>query len=194
MPLDCLHMTTLEIAHSLQEPEIESLLTVLGHKVAEITDYTFSHRARLVKPLLSYDNQALALSFLPASSSKYPGDKSDEYTYHHLRRDIYELSKGTGVNIASRYTVPSAHLTIARFVTKQGSEEHRSDRSTEPLDTVKWIQHLERINAWLQEEYWSENSVDGKGCWVVGEEKGLDCRKGTVWYGGGTSVRVGRGF
>jgi hypothetical protein len=28
----------------------------------------------------------------------------------------------------------------------------------------------------------------------VGEERGLDFRKGTLWYGGGETVRLGVGF
>lgn len=163
-------------------------------KIPEITDYTFSHRAKLVKPLLSYDNQAVALSFLPASekgSHKQLPHDSDEYTYHHLRRDLYNLSESAGIDVASRYTVPSAHLTIARFMTRPESENAKLSHSS---NAAEWTQHLEEINAWLREEYWADNSADGRGEWVVGDEKGLDCRKGTLWYGGGTSVRVGRGF
>jgi hypothetical protein len=28
----------------------------------------------------------------------------------------------------------------------------------------------------------------------VGQEKGLDCRQGTLWYGGGETIRIGKGF
>lgn len=185
MPLDCLHMTTLEVAHSLTELDIESLVAILGSRISEITNYTYSHRARLLKPLLSYDSQAVALSFLPASNC------SDEYTYHHLRRDLFSLCKSSGLDVASRYTVPSAHLTIARFTSKV---ENIDRKNAQPSGMEKWVRHLEEINTWLKIEYWAENRVEGRGEWIVGNEKGLDCRKGTLWYGGGTSVYVGQGF
>ena len=198
MPLECLHMTTLELAHSLKEPEIEQLVAAIESKIPEITDYTLSHRAKLVKPLLSYDNQAVALSFLPASDTSYqkrPPHDFDEFTYHHLRRDLYNLCESTGVHVASRYTVPSAHLTIARYMTQPETGKYKNAKLSESSDAaVEWIEQLEKINAWLEKDYWAENSADGLGEWIVGDEVGLDCRKGTLWYGGGTSVRVGRGF
>lgn len=60
----------------------------------------------------------------------------------------------------------------------------------------KLVERIEEVNAWLEREYWpreGERVKDG-GEWVVGEEKGLDCRKGTLWYGGGETVRLGKGF
>jgi len=49
-----------------------------------MTDYTLTHRARLIKPMLSYDGAALALSFLPAAgeglstTSKSPSEEHGE--------------------------------------------------------------------------------------------------------------------
>lgn len=61
-----------------------------------------------------------------------------------------------------------------------------------------WIEKIEGLNAWLEEEWWPKEG-DGGGRdegkeWLVGMEKGLDCREGTLWYGGGETVRLGRGF
>lgn len=53
-----------------------------------------------------------------------------------------------------------------------------------------WIEEIERINKWLQEKFWSRDGLR----WIVGEEKGLDCRKGALWYGGGETVYLGQGF
>lgn len=200
MPPECLHMTVLEITHSKTKTDIEGLIPRLATKTTEICDYTLNHRARLVKPMLSYDDSAVALSFVPATAEDdiYKNDviTDDSYTYHHLRRDIYRLIKESGIDVASRYTVPSAHLTIARFV---GQDDFCQAGDHGALDMTKmtlWIQRLEGINAWLLENYWPESSK-GKsagGQWIVGDEKGLDFRKGPLWYGGGETVYLGRGF
>ena len=200
MPLENLHMTVLEVNHSLTEPEIEELVTTLESKVSEITDFTLDHHARLVKPMLGYDGAATALGFLPAAGESTYGNRSgreDRYTYHHLRRDVYNLSASTGVKIASRYTVPSSHLTIGRFITKNdfAATEHGRENSS-PAKMAKWIRTIEDTNRWLQDEYWPNvhGMTNEDGQWIIGQEKGLDCRMGTLWYGGGKSVRLGQGF
>ena len=193
MPLDCLHLTALEIAHSLTRDEIQEFVDTMQSKIPEITNYTLDHRARLVKPMLSYDGAAVALSFLPAAGEGLapPGDS---YTYHHLRRDLYGLCTSTGVKVASRYTVPSSHLTLARFITREGGE--RGDPECDRVDMKAWVETLDATNLWLREKYWSRDGLVVKegGEWTVGQEKGLDCRKGTLWYGGGETVRLGQGF
>ena len=196
MPLECLHMTVLEITHSKTAAEIEQLVNTMQGRVPEIADYTYSHRARLVKPMLSYDAAAIALSFLPAAGEGLPEDKAadaDTYTYHHLRRDMYGLCKSTGVEVASRYVVPSSHLTIARFVTQQ----HILSKDGKGVDQGKvevLVQKLEEINADLQSKYWSGDGLISDGSWTVGEEKGLDYRRGSLWYGGGHTHHVGKGL
>ncbi|KAH6722534.1 RNA ligase/cyclic nucleotide phosphodiesterase [Leptodontidium sp. MPI-SDFR-AT-0119] len=206
MPVPNLHLTALELTHSLTAPQITAIIQDLGSEAAEkITDYTYTHRPRLIKPMLSYDGAALALSFLPgageglpstspsSSSSSSSSDsssrtkKDDEYTYHHLRRDLFNIASGTGVTVDSRYVVPSSHITVGRFLTQ---EDHAS-----PEKMVRFIELIEEINGWLEKEYWpigDERRVEGE--WIVGQERGLDFRKGTLWYGGGETVRLGRGF
>ncbi|KUJ11831.1 uncharacterized protein LY89DRAFT_688331 [Mollisia scopiformis] len=198
MPLQNLHLTALEITHSLTEPEIETIVSQLGQPVIRsMTDYTYSHRARLIKPMISYDGAALALSFLPASGEGLPSKESsnldertreeDSFTYHHLRRDLFNIAK-EAVHINSRYVVPSSHITVGRFLTQD-------DHDT-PGKMELFIREIEDINAWLQEAYWPENGGDRieDGEWIVGQEKGLDFRHGTLWYGGGTTIRLGKGF
>ena len=201
MPLDNLHMTALEITHSLTKEEIQKLLDPLLPNISEITDYTLGHRARLVKPMLSYDSAAIALSFLPAAGEGLHDGRTlpdDKYTYHHLRRDLYEICMKGGVTIASRYTVPSAHLTIGRFVTQEDVSKADQAGSSEPdpHKLERWIKAIEHINSWLRNEYWPASSgiIGTGGEWIVGKERGLDCRKGTLWYGGGETVRLGKGF
>ena len=88
MPLECLHMTVLEIAHSRSKAEIEYMVEIMAEKIPEITDFTYSHRARLVKPIISYDAAAIALSFLPAAGEPSSGNREttdDAYMLYHPR-------------------------------------------------------------------------------------------------------------
>jgi len=200
MPQDNLHMTALEITHSLTAPEITALVAKLQVSAEKITDYPYTHRARLVKPCVTYDAQALALSFLPAAGEglvDYGATRTggDKYSYHHLRRDLYALATRAGVIVASRYVVPSSHLTIGRFI--RGEEFLRSDGSIDGTKIEALVKTIEKVNQWLEEEYWPKASEDGikeGGEWIVGQEKGLDFRAGTLWYGGGETVRLGKGF
>ena len=196
MPLQCLHMTTLEITHSLTAPEIEALVHTILPKSEEITNYTRSHQARLVKPMLSYDASAIAISFLPAAGEG-TGDHNDTYTYHHLRRDVYNLSSSTGVEITSRYTVPSSHLTIARFIEKNSFVRKEGENLVhDPAKLRTFIDKIEGVNEWLKASYWPKDgrTVPAGGEWIVGQEQGFDFRKGTLWYGGGETIRLGKGF
>ena len=196
MPIDCLHMTVLEITHSKTEAEIQHIVDSMDGRIPEIADFTYDHRARLVKPMLSYDAAAIALSFLPAAGEGVPEVKAaddDTYTYHHLRRDLYGLCTSAGVEVASRYVVPSSHLTIARFVTQRDiSSEDGSGIDHRKIEGL--VGKLEEINAELRSKYWSEGTLTGEGSWVVGEEKGLVNRRGTIWYGDGHSHYEGKGF
>jgi hypothetical protein len=203
MPLLNLHLTALEITFSLTGPQIDAIVSHLGPAtVAEMTDYTYSHRARLIKPMLSYDGAALALSFLPAageglfptpsatsqSTNQKREAEDDKYSYHHLRRDLFNIAKKTGISVDSRYVVPSSHITVGRFLTQ---DDHKDEGKMED-----WIKVIEDINQWLEDNYWPKEGgeVREDAQWIVGQEKGLDCRQGTLWYGGGKTVRLGKGF
>lgn len=185
-------MTVLEVTHSQKKAELLRLVDIMKSKIPSITDHTFSHRVRLVKPMLSYDAAAIALSFLPAAGeepSTTHDQSADSYTYHHLRRYIYGLCRSTGVDVASRYVVPSSHITIARFV-KQNDLNIADNGDIDRRKVEELIEKLTSINARLHFDQWSNHA----NSWQVGEEKGLVCRTGTVWYGGGQSVHEGRGF
>lgn len=217
MPLPNLHLTALEATHSRTAPEIEALVTSLLPTSQTIADLpsTPGHAARLIKPMLSFDTAALALSFVPAAGEAVPSSsssrtaKDDTFTYHHLRRELYSLIDAT-VPVDSRYVVPSAHLTIARFNTPNPFvAEDASDGN--PLDNIagtdmakrnQLIAKIDEINQWLQDEYWPRTQQDADGTvhevisrggeWIVGEEKGLDFRQGRLWYGGGETIYLGK--
>ncbi|KAI4088754.1 MAG: hypothetical protein LQ339_008654 [Xanthoria mediterranea] len=179
--------------------QIDEIVNTMSSRIAEITDYPLNHRARLVKPMLSYDTAAIALSFVPAAGESPPDERqssADNYTYHHLRRDLYGLSRSIGVEVASRYVVPSAHLTIARFVTPNDISISEKNETPDPLKVQKLLDWIEMINTELRDRYWPKDNqhIKAGGEWIVGQKKGLDCRKGTLWYGGGETVRLGKGF
>jgi hypothetical protein len=130
-------------------------------------------------PTLSYDASAIALSFLPSvpstSSSLAPP------TYRHYRRALYRLalsasdshsssSSSAGLPLPqSRYTVPSAHITLARFVQPVPQEciEHLVDGLDDVATRVR-------------------DEIQGSLKWTF--EHPVDARRGRVWYGGGEAV------
>lgn len=192
-------MTALEITHSLTSQEISALVEQIRPSMEKLTDYTYDHRARLIKPTISYDAQAMALSFLPAAGELGRNIEDDRYSYHHLRRDLYALASETGVKVASRYVVPSAHLTIARFIDAAEFEKQSMTGEVE-IDgdkVTRLVNVIEEINEWLEKEFWGgdeDGQLNNDGVWIVGEEKGLEFRQGTLWYGGGERIRLGKGF
>ncbi|KAG6009061.1 hypothetical protein E4U21_003393 [Claviceps maximensis] len=207
MPPHRMHMTVLEVAFCKTPEEIASLVSTLRPAIPAITSHTHLHRARLVKPTISYDTSAIAVSFLPASGEKVVSPppttpdvatqtitQGDGYTYHHLRRQVFDMVRGAGVEVGSRYQVPSAHITLGRFLDE-------ADHDT-PQKRERWIAAIDELNAWLEREVWAAEEGDEKGGdgaefigeWVVGQERGLDARNGTLWYGGGRTIMVGEGF
>ena len=202
MPLDNLHMTAMEVTHSKAELEIAHLVNILMPNCQAIADYPASLRPRLIKPMISYDSAALALSFVPACGEALSQSRrtanDDVYTYHHFRRDLHSLITEAGVQVGSRYVVPSAHLTVARFNSPNVFGGDSLDgKATQDIHQRKhWLHEIDMINKWLEAEYWpsDERSIMPGGEWIVGEEKGLDFRKGRLWYGGGETVYLGKGF
>lgn len=196
MKPESLHMTALEVTHSRTAAEIEDLVQQIGTHAGEIANFTYTHRARVVKPVVSFDAQALALSYLPADGEAGRSKEEDAYTYHHLRRDLFSLVQDkAGVKVDSRYVIPSAHLTIARFI--QTSDLEGVDGKVDQGKMKKLVDKIEEVNAWLEKEYWSKSAdseIREGGEWIVGQEKGLDYRKGTLWYGGGETLRLGKGY
>ncbi|KAL3463485.1 RNA ligase/cyclic nucleotide phosphodiesterase [Aspergillus heterothallicus] len=203
MPLDNLHITVLEVAHSLTEEEIDDLVHTLQSSTdptsSHIASYPTAHQCQLVKPMVSFDSAALALSFVPAAGDtsqnpsqlkSRPLDKSDSYSYHHLRGDIWDLVRQANIAVASRYMVPSAHVTIARFISQTGftAQDENGAEKVESARVKKFIETIAGINRKLEAEYWPrDGGVADGGEWVVGREP-LVIRRGRLWYGGGEDV------
>jgi vesicle-fusing ATPase len=198
MPRDNLHITVLEVTHSKTAPEIQGIVDKIRDKAPDMANYTLDHRARLIKPLIGFDASALALSFVPAAGEGlHSGRKleDDKYSYHHLRRDMFGLLRDAGVQIDSRYVVPSSHLTIARFINTEDLADKNGVHDASKMKA--FVDKIEEINGWLEKEFWPEHNNDTipeGGEFNVGQEAGLHCRMGTLWYGGGEEVHHGKGY
>lgn len=185
-----MHMTALEVTHSRTDSEIQHIISQAKDALPAIADFTYDHRARLIQPYLGFDSTAIALSYLPAAAGA-----SDDYTYHHLRRDLFAKCAEAGIDVQSRYVATSAHLTMARFINQKEFVKPGTDE-LDPEKVKKFIAVLEEINQWLEKIYWPTvtGSVPAGGEWLVGEDRGLTVREGQLWYGGGKSLHEGRGF
>ncbi|GAB1199855.1 hypothetical protein APSETT444_009214 [Aspergillus pseudonomiae] len=207
-PPDSLHITVMEMASGRTEADIEAFLTHLQESgtIPDLVDYTFHHRTRLVKPILSYDASAMALSFVPAAGEETAVgnqtycDEGDRYTYHHLRRDLFDRLTATGLLMKPRYIVPSAHVTIARFITHDRFIVEDSGPDGVPVvdqeRVAALVERIEQINGKLRQKYWPQENgpMSAKGEWIVGQGKGLELCKGRSYYGGGENVVTGKGF
>jgi vesicle-fusing ATPase len=201
MPIENLHMTAMEAVHSKTEAEIDHLVNILKPSCEPIADHPSIHRSRLIKPMLSFDAAAIALSFVPASGEVLPHGRTfedDKYTYHHFRRDLHTMITKAGVEVGSRYVVPSAHLTIARFNSPNvfGGDPLDPAPTMDMHSRKKWLNEIKLINDWLEVEFWpnAEGKILAGGEWIVGDEKGLDFRRGRLWYGGGETVYLGKEY
>ena len=179
MPRENLHITILEITHSKTAEEIEVLKTQIAGVANDVVNYPLQQgrKARLIKPMIGFDASALALSFVPAAGP------DDEFSYHHLRRDVFDVVTNAGVKVDSRYVVPSAHLTIGRFITRGDFANENGE--VHPKKMKAFVEKIEEVNQWLVSEYWQD---EVKGGWTVGEEDGVVLRWGRVWYGGGYTM------
>lgn len=176
-------------------PEVEEAVSFLEEKLSlpDLVNYTLTHRARLIRPVISYDATALALSFLPAAGERSEDQDStdDSYSYHHLRRDLCDVTSQSGRQFGSRYTVPSAHVTIARFAMPPGLDrEVEVNGLCERASRI--IAQIEGINQELQSDDWPRFGNPVEGEWRVGQGSGLHLSKGRTWYGQGINVHVGK--
>ncbi|KAJ5316104.1 hypothetical protein N7476_006411 [Penicillium atrosanguineum] len=197
MPAENLHMTTLEMVSGKKQPDVDEVTAFLqaNAPLQELVNYTLTHRARLGRPVVSYDASALALSFLPVfeDAGKMNEAVNDSYSYHHLRRDLYDRVTQSGCQIGARYCVPSAHITIARLVIPVGST-HEEELAALEGNVVKLVERLEDINQELRSNDWKRFGHPSRGEWTVGQEQGLELNKGVAWYGTGEKVLIGQGF
>ncbi|KAG5360802.1 hypothetical protein CJU89_3892 [Yarrowia sp. B02] len=157
MPPESLHLSILEVAHSVTEDTVLGLLQSLKPSIQALRNVP--QDVVLVKPLVCFDNSAVALTLVP--------DDHSVFTYTHYRAWLHRQVSQTGVQVESRYQVPSAHITIGRFT------------DTVCGDTVDaFVAAIDEINAKLE-----GNALE----WHIGEEREVEVRCGRIWYGGGWS-------
>jgi vesicle-fusing ATPase len=202
MPPSDSHATSLEVAFDRPESEILRVVEQIKPHALKFYEHTLQHPTRLIKPMISFDATALAISFVPAAGEEPVPEgrqaEDDQYTYHHFRRDLYNLCMKNGIKVESRYVNPSAHITIARFISGKDFNNGGtvSEGVIDPVKTRAFVHTIEELNAWLEAEYWPVVGEGGRsyikdgGEWIVGQSAstGLDLRHGTVWYGGGTPI------
>lgn len=111
----------------------------------------------LVKPLVCFDNSAVALTLVPHDQSIF--------TYTHYRAWLHQAVSETGVHVESRYQVPSAHITIGRFT--ETVNEETVDAFVAAIDSI------------------NEKLEGNKLEWHIGQEREVEVRCGRIWYGGG---------
>lgn len=193
-------MTTLEMLPARTLAEVNEFEKFLKEHapLQDILNYTLTHRARLIRPIVSYDASALALSFIPAvedTDDEVNGKVKHSYSYQHLRSDLYDVMTEAGCQLEARYTVPSAHVTIARFVRPVGWSENESEESSLFRKRAhELVATIEGINQELRSDDWKRFGNPSRGEWVVGQEQGLELMKGRSWYGKGESILIGEGF
>ncbi|KAJ5805997.1 Ribosomal protein L44e [Penicillium pulvis] len=183
-PQDSLHITTCELMNAKTRTEVDDMIAIFQQKLPleEIVNYTLTHSPRLVRPIVSYDATAVALSFVPAAET----DK-DLYTYHHLRRDLWDFVSESGCQLGARYIVPSAHVTIGRYAMPPGADQSK-ELDDLCVRVAGLIEKIEDINQELMSGYWKRFGSPSRGVWVVGQEQGMQLNQGRSWYGNGEVV------
>ncbi|KAI5478561.1 hypothetical protein MNV49_004820 [Pseudohyphozyma bogoriensis] len=169
-PPSQLHLTLLEVIHSQPSyAALEPLLTQITttNFLPTLSTIISASPAKLDSPKLGIDAGGLALTFLPSFDTTLQTSTKDDYTHHHLRRDIHATALDSSITPSARYAVPSAHVTVARFL-----------RPLEEKEVAELVGFVRGVNSRLEREELE---------WRVGEE-GWECKAGLVWYGEGDVV------
>lgn len=158
MPRDCLHMTALEIVHSEPEETIQPLLASLKPHITKLVHGALNDPPTLFRPKICFDAAALALTFIP--NPKKP------VSYTHYRAKLFDtVVNEAGIPVDSRYQVPSAHITIARFIDQVSPDKLKA-----------LLAKAEELNGLL-----AASDLE----WTIGDERPALVRSGRIWYGGG---------
>lgn len=191
-PQDCLHMTVIVVALSITPKELVDKTIKFKPCLKKLASIFHGQQIRLVKPKLSFNEGGVALSFVPAADEETQDSrtKTTDYTYLHLRRDIFALCSEKGVDAETQKGATACHITLARFITQ---EDHNRNGNPSQEAMASWVTGIEEINEMLAQKYWPhEGSVPPEsGSWVIDGRRSLDIRAGTIWYGGGQSLDLG---
>ncbi|KAF3479622.1 uncharacterized protein GIQ15_06598 [Arthroderma uncinatum] len=184
-----LHLSVIEISHRRPMAHLRSVYDQMGSGlVQELLDHPVTlnatdHRAaRLGRPILLFDGVGVAIAFVPLGT--------DQYTYHHLRRDLHSIALRSGITTDTCYTACMAHITLGRFVdTKNFFDSENAETALQRLKV--WMDTIQSMNEELKERYSTDEWE-----WTVGGEKGLELQMGMLKFGRATDAAemVGRRF
>jgi hypothetical protein len=163
MPASHLHMAMVELAHRHTLEYLHSISSALGAaRLQKMLDliHTLPNKPRLVSPRLSVDAMGVALTFLPCSAQTY--------TYHDLKAEMHGVALESGGEFDMCYTVPSAHVTLGRFV---GDEFFASREARQ-----EFVELVEKMN----EELGTGRAMED---WVLCEEGSLELQAGYLKFG-----------
>ena len=227
-PEENLHLTVFEVASGKTAKRVDELVNELARVPGEsegsgvldsLVEYpryraSMGQYAELGCPMVTFDSSGIALSFIPQIKGRKQhavgmpcvengGKKEEGYNYLELRADLHRvLSRNApSTPIEPRYSAPSAHITIARFINldtaldgdgaASGKENVPQHTQVELRRMVKsLVREIDEHNDGLPKGFWGPS-----GQWSVGDEQGLELRAGACWYGsGGWRVKVGPGI
>jgi hypothetical protein len=197
------HLTVLELSHRHSVPQLQATYDALTKETAQaMTNIPSSlpkcQTIRLVKPFLSFDEKAVAVTFVPDASNAsyatngYASDEddkvhdSDHFTYQHLRSEMHKLAMKSGIKIDTCYTTATAHITLGRFIGDSvfapSSVNHDADGANDDdtqTRTRNFVKLVQEINKELESSLWGEDGMK----WVIAGDKGLECQFGYVKWG-----------
>jgi hypothetical protein len=161
IPESWLHLTALEICHAKPADEVEVLAKLVAPALSKILEVADSDLT-LYKPMVSFDQRAVALSFI----SKPP---TSQITYREALFNVVQNNTPPEVSPSSRYSVPSAHVTMIRFIDK-----------LDPTQVQSLISTIQSIN---------RDIADAPIEWEF-KPGTSQCHYGRTWYGKGTVITL----
>ncbi|KAJ6470204.1 RNA ligase/cyclic nucleotide phosphodiesterase [Mycena vitilis] len=186
-----LHITITEVAHSHTPEEIGNLVDRVRSVLPDLADLlrhcaVAGQMARLDTPTVAWDAGGIAMSFLPRA------DAGGAWGYHHLRRDVFDLL-GRVLEVNSRYVLPGAHITVARYIAPMREKDMRAlgrtvemvNEALEALSKGEERSEGTMVDGRARERMLDELRMIERAEWTVGEEQGLEVRAGACWYGDG---------
>lgn len=159
IPESWLHLTALEICHTKPADEVEHMarsMTPALSKALEVAD----SKLTLYKPMVSFDQRAIALSFI----SKPP---TSQTVYREALFNVVQDNTPPDVSPSSRYSAPSAHVTIIRFID-----------NLDPAQVQSLISTIQSTN---------KDILDSPIEWEF-KPGTSQCHYGRTWYGKGTVI------
>ena len=77
-------------------------------------------------------------------------------------------------------------MTWHGFLLEKSNKHGKIDR----YRVQELVAHIDSMNDWLRMEFWPRyvSTIPPNGEWIIGKDKGLECRNGRIWNGGGEDI------